>query len=78
MGVMVRCSCGNVLASVEAICEVCLPNGVVRSSALRPRFALAAECMRCGDELLQPRAGRSTVTCASCGTTYGLDFFRLA
>jgi hypothetical protein len=39
---VIRCSCGNPLVSVEAICEVCLPHGIARYP--RPQHqALAPE-----------------------------------
>lgn len=72
---MIRCSCGNALVSVEAICEVCLPNGLPRWP--KPvRFLASQECLTCGDDVPHPPAGQSTVTCPSCETLYGLDFFR--
>lgn len=72
---MIRCSCGNALVSVEAICEVCLPNGLSRWP--KPvSFVSLQECLRCGGDVPQPPPGRSTVNCPDCGTLYGLDFFR--
>ena len=29
---MIRCSCGNALVSIEAICEACFPHGISRTS----------------------------------------------
>lgn len=68
---MIRCSCGEALVSVEAICERCLPNGLPRW----PRFRAGDDCPRCGQWVDQPAPGRSTRTCA-CGCVLGLDFFR--
>lgn len=72
---MIRCTCGNALVSVDAICDICLPNGIGRGIP-RVVFNASAECLRCGDVITQPRPGRSAVHCPNCGTLYGLDFFR--
>lgn len=76
---MIRCSCGNALVSVEAICEVCLPNGIGRGPApvKWAKFAASAECLRCANIVSAPLPGRSTVNCPNCGTLYGQDFFRV-
>lgn len=69
---MIRCSCGNELVSVEAICERC-----DAPIAKWPRYAAITECMKCGEPVDQPRTGRSTTKCLCCGCVYGMDFFRV-
>jgi hypothetical protein len=73
---MIRCTCGNVLVSVEAICEVCLPSGLPRYPPVA-KFAASMECLRCDFPIPHPRPGTSSVPCPSCGVLYGLDFFRV-